>query len=480
MALPKVTPGTYNYGQYASPTQVKYNAAGDLALAEGIAKGIESLGDLAKTKIEQRLELDAKINESQENALNNLAVEQQKEKEKQNESKINTLTDLANRAGSLLTAKQRREYKRGIRTGDEDLTRRESRQALDKELGIINNEVDAFIALNKYDMDEDLLNSTDPQSISADSLPNFNLAKQLANGNYGTVSEGGRTYVTYKYIGTDGKEKEGKKLLTDLVENIEQYTEFDPAFRFGNSEEFNKMAEAKGKSFGQNRLKALYTEEIGGVKYINRDKVKEQMLEGDFMSSLVDTFGYKAIQDIGDINNVEEFKDRAVDYIIDNYITQTGADVVKPNALEWAELRLEQDKLRSSRESKYKKDIAEARRDLSVLDSNIKSIESTEFIANLKSLASDTVKDKGPIDSKFRNLMNKSNFSLEKAVDLETEEFIGYKAKHPLLGEFNFTFNELDDGSFVDMLLTKLRTKKESIEGYIKGLSPTPPPPPKD
>jgi len=476
MALPKVTPGTYNYGQYASPTQVKYNAAGDLALAEGIAKGIESLGDLVKTKIEQRLELDAKINESQENALNNLAVEQQKEKEKQNESKINTLTDLANRAGSLLTAKQRREYKRGLRAGDEDLTRRESRQALDKELGVINNEVDAFIALNKYDMDEDLLNSTDPQSISADSLPNFNLAKQLANGNYGTVSEGGRTYVTYKYIGTDGKEKEGKKLLTDLVENIEQYTEFDPAFRFGNSEEFNKMAEAKGKSFGENRLKALYTEEIGGVKYINRDKVKEQMLEGDFMSSLVDTFGYKAIQDIGDINNVEEFKDRAVDYIIDNYITQTGDDVVKPDALEWAKLRLDQEKQRSSQESKFKEKLALAEEDIVLLNENIKSLESTPFVMNLKSLGEKQVQNKAEIDSNLRRAMAEADFSMTKSYNQETEEHDGYLLKHPKLDDFTITFSQLDDGSFANMLLTKLRTRAKGRQAYIGTLDPPPGP----
>ena len=479
MALPKVTPGTYNYGQYASPTQVKYNAAGDLALAEGIAKGIESLGDLAKTKLQQRLETDAKINESRENALNSLAVMQQKEQEEQNKSKIVTLTKLANKAGSLLTAKQRREYKRELRAGDEDLTRKESRQALDQELRIINGEVDAFIALNKYDMDEDLLNSTDPASISASSLPNFHLAKQLANGNYGTITEGGRTYVTYKYVGTDGKEKQGKKLLTDLVENIDQYTDFDPRFDFGTSDDFNKMAELIGNTFEENKLKALYTEELNGVKYIDRDKVKEQMKEGTLMSRLIKTFGYKAIQDMDNINDVNEFTDKAVDYIIDNFITQTGADIVKPDPLEWAKLKLEQEKMRAGQESKFKEKVALAEEDVTILNENIKSLESTPFVMNLKSLGEEQVQNKAEIDSNLRRAMAEADFSMTKSYNEDTEEHDGYLLKHPMLDDFTITFNQLDDGSFANMLLTKLRTRLKGRESYLGELNP-PPPPPKD
>lgn len=477
MALPKVTPGTYNYGAYARPTQVKYNAAGDLALAEGIAKGIESLGDLAKTKLKQRLETDAKINESEESALNALTVEQQKAKEEQNASKIETLTDLASRAGDLLTAKARRQYKRKLREGEGDLTRRESRQALDKELRTINGEVDAFIALNKYDMDEDLLNSTDPQSISASSLPNFHLAKKLANGDYGTTTEGGRTYVTYNYIGTDGKEKEGKKLLTDLVENIDQYTDFDPRFDFGTSNDFNKMAELIGNSFEENKLKALYTEEVNGVKYIDRDKVKEQMKEGTLMSRLIKTFGYKAIQDMDGINDVNEFTDKAVDYIIDNFITQTGADIVKPDALEWAKISLERDKMRAGQESKFKEKVALAEEDITLLNENIKSLESTPFVVNLKSLGEQQVQNKAEIDSNLRRAMAEADFSMTKSYNQDTEEHDGYLLKHPKLDDFTITFSQLDDGSFANMLLTKLRARLKGRETYVGVLNPPPPPP---
>ena len=334
MALPKVTPGTYDYGAYAKPSQVKYNASGDLALAQGISKGVEGLVGLVKSKLQEKRDTDAKANEAQEEAVNALAVEQQKTKEDQNDSKIKTLTGLADRAGSLLTAKQRREYKRELRAGDEDLTRKESRQALDKELRTINGEVDAFIALNKYDIDEDLLNKTDPASISPSSLPNFHLAKKLASGDYGTTTEDGRTYVTYNYMGTDGKEKEGRKLLTDLVENIDEYTEFSERFGFATSEEFNTIGQSIGERFNENQIKAYLTKELGGVKYLDRTKLKEKMTEeGSFILSQIDNFAYAAIEQMDGINDLKEYRSKAADYIIDNFITQTGADIVKPDAI---------------------------------------------------------------------------------------------------------------------------------------------------
>jgi len=50
MALPKVTPGTYNYGEYANPTPIKYNTGGKAALGAGIASAITSIAGAAIEK----------------------------------------------------------------------------------------------------------------------------------------------------------------------------------------------------------------------------------------------------------------------------------------------------------------------------------------------------------------------------------------------------------------------------------------------
>ena len=480
MALPKVTPGTYDYGAYAKPSQVKYNASGDLALAQGISKGVEGLVGLVKSKLQEKRDTDAKANEAQEEAVNALAVEQQKTKEDQNESKIKTLTGLADRAGSLLTAKQRREYKRELRAGDEDLTRKESRQALDKELRTINGEVDAFIALNKYDIDEDLLNRTDPASISPSSLPNFHLAKKLASGDYGTTTEDGRTYVTYNYMGTDGKEKEGRKLLTDLVENIDEYTEFSERFGFATSEDFNTIGQSIGERFNENEIKAFFTKEMGGVKYVDRTKLKKRMTEEDsYILSQIDKFAYAAVEQMDGVNDLEEYRSKAADYIIDNFITKTGADIVKPDALEWAKIDVKRQELALKKGEKFKEKIALAEEDVTILNENIKSLESTPFVMNLKSLGEEQVQNKAEIDSNLRRAMAEADFSMNKSYNQDTEEPDGYLLKHPMLDDFTITFSQLDDGSFANMLLTKLRTRVKGRESFLGTLNP-PPPPPKD
>lgn len=53
MALPRVTPGTYNYGEYANPTPIRYGDGGLAALGQGIAQGVASIVSGIKEKKEE-------------------------------------------------------------------------------------------------------------------------------------------------------------------------------------------------------------------------------------------------------------------------------------------------------------------------------------------------------------------------------------------------------------------------------------------
>ncbi len=70
MALPKVTPGTYNYGQYASPTQVKYNAAGDIILGQAIGTSLKTIGELAGDTIKRnKADNEARLKQKEQDLI---------------------------------------------------------------------------------------------------------------------------------------------------------------------------------------------------------------------------------------------------------------------------------------------------------------------------------------------------------------------------------------------------------------------------
>ncbi len=50
MALPKVTYGTYNYGEYARPTAIKYKGGLGEGIAQGLAKGVSSYMEAKEEK----------------------------------------------------------------------------------------------------------------------------------------------------------------------------------------------------------------------------------------------------------------------------------------------------------------------------------------------------------------------------------------------------------------------------------------------
>lgn len=52
MALPKVTPGTYNYGEYANPTPIRYRG-GEQAIGAAIGQGLATAGQVIGQKIQQ-------------------------------------------------------------------------------------------------------------------------------------------------------------------------------------------------------------------------------------------------------------------------------------------------------------------------------------------------------------------------------------------------------------------------------------------
>lgn len=163
MALPRVTPGTYNYGEYANPTPIRYGDGGLRALGQGIAQGISSVVSGIKEKKEE---------EKQKKKQDQLLIAKQlqdsysrvsKDARKKNAAEVNRF---ANEAAQLAV-----NFKAGLIDAD----------MYTQEMTLVNDALDDLntIELLKKQID---LDNISPEFIKdTTSLNNYALQMQLQN-----------------------------------------------------------------------------------------------------------------------------------------------------------------------------------------------------------------------------------------------------------------------------------------------------------
>ena len=248
MALPKVTPGTYNYGQYASPTQVKYNALGDLALGEAIGKGLATAGQLVGQAIQKRKDF-------KEETYKKLALLEAEKRENFHALTTQRINDVSEEFSAFRNPKTSRQLKR-----------KDPEKFYAEELRY-KNEIDSILAMDKLDIDPEVLDKFTQEEIKDADKDKFYLAKKLSKSDYYLKEVNGRTHVAYE----DESGAEQTLLLSDVVENIDNYTDFREKFSFNNAEQqknimgisevFNKTAQPLFTSIERNERQALSYEE---------------------------------------------------------------------------------------------------------------------------------------------------------------------------------------------------------------------------
>jgi hypothetical protein len=91
MALPKVTPGTYNYGEYANPTPIRYNTSGAAAMGRAIGQGIAAASELVTRQIQQKKQDKALVDK----AIADTYSRASKEAREQNPEEVLKFSNLA-------------------------------------------------------------------------------------------------------------------------------------------------------------------------------------------------------------------------------------------------------------------------------------------------------------------------------------------------------------------------------------------------
>lgn len=213
MALPKVTAQKYDYGEYAKPTQVKYNAAGDAVLGQAIGQSLQNIGQLVGEAVKRN-------NDFKEETYKTTALLEAEKKEgfhAETTKRINNVIEQFSAFRNPKTARQMR------RKNPEKYYAEELR---------FKNEVDSILAMDKLNIDPDILSQFRKGDIKQKDEEKFLIAQRLSNSEYYLKESNGRTNVVYE--DADGNEQE--LLLSDLVENIDKYTNFEQAFNYGQKD----------------------------------------------------------------------------------------------------------------------------------------------------------------------------------------------------------------------------------------------------
>lgn len=254
MALPRVTPGTYNYGAYTNPKEIKYNATGDLAIGEAIAQGILTAGQLGAEAIKKRKDF-------KEETYRTTALLEAEKRENFHALTTQRINDISEEFSAFRNPKTSRQLKR-----------KDPEKFYAEELRY-KNEIDSILAMDKLDIDPEVLDKFVEDEIKDADKDKFYLAKKLSKSDYYLKEVNGRTHVAYE----DESGVEQTLLLSDVVENIDNYTDFREKFSFNSVEQqqnimgiaeiFNKTAQPLFTSIERNEREALsYEEAIEEVK----------------------------------------------------------------------------------------------------------------------------------------------------------------------------------------------------------------------
>jgi hypothetical protein len=254
MALPRVTPGTYNYGAYANPKEIKYNATGDLAMGEAISQGLLAAGQLGAQAIKKRADFN-------EETYKNTALLEAEKREDFHAKTTQRINDISEEYSAFRNPKASRQLKR---QNPEKFYAEELRY---------KNEIDSILAMDKLDIDPEILDKFTEEEIRDIDKDKFYLAKKLSKSDYYLKEVNGRTHVAYE----DESGAEQTLLLSDVVDNIDNYTDFSQKFSFNSEEQqqniigiaeiFNKTAQPLFTSIAMNEREALsYQEAFNTVK----------------------------------------------------------------------------------------------------------------------------------------------------------------------------------------------------------------------
>lgn len=186
MALPKVTPGTYNYGEYANPTPIKYRG-GQEAIGAAIGQGLAAAGQMIGQKLQQKKEEAKKDKAILDKVISDTYSRSSKEARESNSEEV---MKFANEAGQLAL-----DYKNELISREDYL----------KKSTAIQDGLEALNAMQGLSDKIDLEGITPSMLKNNQSFENYLLQKSIEGGSAKRIwdSNEGEWFIEYNGLDTN-------------------------------------------------------------------------------------------------------------------------------------------------------------------------------------------------------------------------------------------------------------------------------------
>ena len=292
MALPKVTPGTYNYGEYANPTPIRYNASGEAALGAGIMAAGQFIGEKIQQEKQNKALVDKAISDTYSRAS--------KEAREQNPEQV---LKFANQAGQLEL-----DYKNGIISRENYIKRTASIQD-----GLTN-----LVGLQQLE-NQINLEGIDPSIIkNKQGLDNYLLQKSLENNSAKRIWDDATDewYIEYQSInpskidtskiielnGLPDEAYQSKRIaVSEIMANPKNFFKIDTKVQLAD-EPMQNLFTALANNFNKNQGRIYMTNvSENGYELLDEGKAIEGFKNSSDIDVVYTKFGKDIAEDILDL-----------------------------------------------------------------------------------------------------------------------------------------------------------------------------------
>jgi hypothetical protein len=277
MALPKVTPGTYDYGAYANPKAVQYKG-GQQAIGAAVGK---LFGDVGKGYM-QRMEQDKKdVKEITEFKVNTVGTVDPKVKA----GNITDIKAFAEDYGKLKLAKRRNQL------SDQEYI--EAEAALQSQYQYLQLLPEIFDSGIEGEIDLSRLKGKDAKR-------NLFLHKAMNSGNVRTSWDSNKKEFNLQWTSDDGETF--TESLSGFVSNTKDYLQLKNKFNFADADKQAGIAEIadlvnKNDDYKRYMTDVVYTAE-GPKSELNRQKATLGIANSDYINQYEQKYGKDIFEDL--------------------------------------------------------------------------------------------------------------------------------------------------------------------------------------
>lgn len=278
MALPKVTPGKYDYGAYAKPTMVKYKGGQEAigkAIGGAIEKGFESFN-------KRKGEIKA-ADEWKTDTVFKLTSEIDSETLAQNEIQIKNLTNEMGELGRLKML--------GKIPGEE----------YTKRMVDLNNTFKSYRILGTDIFNAALEGEIDMTQFKGEDLDrNAGFNRAVSSGNLKTKFDPTTGKATATWTGASGKEFTAD--LNDIVNNAKDYLNLEQRFDFRDNDKQDLLQAVANKVNSSKDIRNYMTDEgrsaSGKFEVLNKELATKGISQSNFIDGFVDQYGKDIFEDV--------------------------------------------------------------------------------------------------------------------------------------------------------------------------------------